>query len=257
MEELYKVKFNIDEEGLLPSNSDSFDPVNTSEMIFHDVFEHFFEGTGQFIEDKKDCVGGEIAAMGKLAYFTQTMGVYNRLNTTYSDNCTIIKNSITLETHYQGSLDILKIHEKPSYSWDLEDICNEITHRLKEESRDEDDCYRKVKVHKRDVSNLLRWGFRNAEKDIPDNKENLITLCDFIELWKKILNSEYATIKSEFKELEFIIYKEEDIISWKATLTPNYYDYYEDIVITNNNSIEEITKLFEVEDELFEIEIFW
>lgn len=68
------MKFVITEKGLIPEkHKDTFDPFWGSFVLFHDYFEHFYEGTGIFIEEFYENILGEIASVGASYY------LYNRI----------------------------------------------------------------------------------------------------------------------------------------------------------------------------------
>ncbi len=54
---------------------DKFDPFYEAAGIFHDVFEHYFEGTGYFKDDGFCNLFGEMVATGHKFYITNMLGV--------------------------------------------------------------------------------------------------------------------------------------------------------------------------------------
>ncbi len=96
----------------------------------------------------------------------------------------------------------------------------------------------------RKIADLHRWGFKEAERYIPDNYENRNTLCEFIDFWDEFCkNNNAEDLASYFKGITIKVYKNGDVIIWKAFAIPQY---------GTGLKITEITHVYEIEQEIFD-----
>jgi hypothetical protein len=79
----------------------------------------------------------------------------------------------------------------------------------------------------RKVADLYRWGYRQAEKLVPNTYANHDTLASFISYWAKLTKHNPAVeVSQTFQYLVFRLYRDiEDKLQWKATfVVPRYQD---------------------------------
>lgn len=224
--------------------------------IFHDVFEHWFEGNHKYFMDENAFnVGGEMTAMGSAMYYYFTLGIgRTRLlnqNSWYSFDQSIIQTTFSEiqesisegYCRYGNTLNSGVPYQKDTEDYNFESMLGEYEYQLDElknkplnKDNFNDDIefefakdYRKS-VTKAKVRNLHRYGYKLASKLVPDNNENRHTLIEFIEFWTDFCAKNSAEeLAVNFKGLEFTIDKDKDgIISWKGELISN--DYFIDDV---------------------------
>lgn len=205
--------------------------------IFHDVWEHYFEMKHKYFQEEYGMnVGGEMAAMGHMWYYQNKLGLYNkrRINphSIYSDGDNMRETTYSLiqEAIYSGwtsfgsTLESNVPKQKPVDDSELEYQIEKMWKDSKslrcansypEENRYAKDYKRSVKFRK--IADLHRWGFREAERRVPNTTENHDTLCNFIDFWNDFTkNNEASDLCQLGKDLRFFIYKEDDSVSWKA-----------------------------------------
>ena len=228
---IYKVKLRLFQDdatgdwGFAHSNAvDVPTPFNafwTQQGIFHDVFEHYFEDNNSpFYGDAAFNIGGEVAAMGHLAYYWSTFYLNERrftsryypfeeviMNGTLSDMQEAISEGYS---HFGSELICPVPYQKPGNSM-LEDIIFMHWDRVKQlnvKTEYQEDIER-ARLFKRSVSSsklqrLYGWGFHQAEKICPRSEKNRNKLEQFLEFWKKFVERHDAEELSRlFRYLEF------------------------------------------------------
>jgi hypothetical protein len=223
--------------------------------IFHDVFEHWFEFrhkyfTGDYAVNR----GGECAATGAAWYFYNTLGVHNRPLSNlhfFGDSIRKENESAIIEaveygyTNFGSELLSAVPTQKPLDNIELEYQVSQLWKNVKDcqvcESPDEMEGAMQYKksLSKSKIANLYRWGYRMAEKMIPDNMENQNVLTDFIRFWDTFCkNNSAEELCNYFRELNIKIYKNsKGEISWKAKLISGDYNV-NDYKVTSTHSIE-------------------
>lgn len=223
--------------------------------IFHDVFEHSHEHQNKYFRgDYAMNVGGEMTAMGAMWYYIDQLGMSNRLNsrsmwspgdnmkqTTLSE----VQESITDGyTRYGRTLESNVPKQRPIENGELEYQISDYWTKVKktqttteyEQEREEGINYKKS-VTFRKIADLHRYGFRMAERLVPNKWDNRIILSDFFEQWENFCkNNSAEDMQNNFRGVTFKIYKDENgVISWKAIFESSYPSEIQDAVITAKN----------------------
>lgn len=80
-----KITLNIREDeatgiiGFIPEGCEDFNSFTDSIGLFHDIFEHWFEGKHKYFKDEFKCDrSGELVAMGACYYFYNELGIHSR-----------------------------------------------------------------------------------------------------------------------------------------------------------------------------------
>ena len=129
------VSFTIQEDnatgewGFYPDSANGMD-FNTSwlpHMLFHDVFEHFFEGTGYFTGDAAFNIGGEVAAMGAMSYYLFGLGIDNRARTPQWGNQRYIDHVGVVQTTFGEMEDAIKGYSAIEVMGNMEVLIQAIT----------------------------------------------------------------------------------------------------------------------------------
>jgi hypothetical protein len=219
--------------GLLPKNSIKIDePFNsfwTHQGIFHDIFEHHFEGNNKYFQNNYAFnIGGEVAAMGHLAYYYfkyyledrwfSNNSIYSRdeqiIHTTFSDMQEGIVNGYF---HYGDKLEcnVPRVLKK-DYKYHLETIVDEHSYKIrktlpKKESGYHSMDFQRQKDYKRSITysklkRLYYWGWKNAEKIAPYSEENRDKLKGFLNYWKNFTSHYKAEeVYGFIKDIEFTV----------------------------------------------------
>jgi hypothetical protein len=94
----------------------------------------------------------------------------------------------------------------------------------------------KKSVTFRKIADLHRYGYRMAERFVPDNFDNCTMLTDFIKVWENFCKSNLAEdMQYYFSGVTFKIYKENDRITWKATFHSKDTYSINDVTVTEKN----------------------
>lgn len=198
----YSVKLELTQDengiwGLLPYNSDvyNFNSFWSGAGIFHDVFEHYFEMENKyFMGGYAFNIGGEIAAMGHLAYYKSYFDISKRsserdlyddalINSTFDSDFFYGYN----EYPYFGDILMSKVPRvRKSLPYKVDNLINEHYYRVKEVKLNTE----AVKLYKKSftfskIRNLYAWGFNRASKIIPRSYENMQFINDFCEYWDR------------------------------------------------------------------------
>ncbi|NJO63186.1 MAG: hypothetical protein HC836_34695 [Richelia sp. RM2_1_2] len=212
--------------------------------MFHDVFEHAHEHTHKYFKGNYAMnLGGELAAMGSFWYYIDELGISNRFpndrsrwnpgesmrETTCSDMREAIKDGYcrygyTLESNVpkQKPVDNCGLEDEMRTYWDtIKDthFTNDYKGSYDYEQEREFSISYKQSVSFGKIANLHRYGYRMAERMVPNNKENYITLTEFIDFWNNFTkNNNAEELMSMYKGITVKLYKEAGEISWKAFL---------------------------------------
>lgn len=206
--------------------------------IFHDVFEHSHEYTNKYFRgDYAMNVGGEMAAMGSLYYFTDVLGMCNRLRQgyRYRTNAEVMKEetlSTIKEALYSGycnfgySLESNVPKQRPIKYNGMEEQISAYWSEVKEfkDTNNQGEQEKEFAQQYRDsitfrkIADLHRYGFRMAERFVPDTSENRDTMEEFIQYWDGLCkDNDPEEMARMFRGLTFRIYKDKGEISWTAT----------------------------------------
>ena len=209
--------------------------------IFHDVFEHSHEETDKYFKNEFAFNrGGEITAMAKMYYFTEILGIYNRkynpnnwkqngelmreeneyaINECITEGYSSFGNVLESNVPTQKPIDDNEFEYQIQKFWDnIKKLNYSKTNYFCEEESTYSKQYKKSVTLKK-LRDLHRYGYKQAEKEIPNNYENTKLLEDFIDFWNIFTKNNVAEeLENNFKYLIFKIYKEKDIISWTAKL---------------------------------------
>ena len=205
--------------------------------IFHDVFEHHHEDTHKYFKgDYAFNVAGEMMASGAMYYYSNELGVYNRrLDSFKGWERSVVESGydswVDLLNGYGGygdfglTLESRIPYQRPVGSFDsyIEDgwlqlqSYEPIDRDEQQDYNDALDC--KASITKRKFFDLYRYGFRYAQRFVPDNYENQATLSEFINFWNDITKKVDAeTLYSFVDSIQFNISKAKSIVSVKAYL---------------------------------------
>lgn len=235
----------------------SFNAFWDGQGIFHDIFEHSHEHENKYFKgDYAMNVGGEMTAMGAMWYYFDTLGMHTRLNlnrysiytpgqrmkeSTLGD----VKDSISGNTRYGNTLECNVPIQRPVNDGELEYQIEQYWKDVKkyephfyenaEQERKDGETYRKSVTYRK-IADLHRYGYRMAERLVPENYDNQTTLIDFLEVWNNFCeNNKAEQMKDLFNGLTFKIYKENDRISWKATFHSADRFQTKDVTLTAEN----------------------
>lgn len=232
--------------------------------IFHDVFEHAHEHTNKYFRgDYAMNIGGEMAAMGAMFYYMETLGMHNRIENmgwNWRGTADAMKRTTLDEIHeaissgwcnYGYTLESNVPRQKPVYVGDFEYEIESFAKEVKafpvdghgEQEKEFGEQYKKS-VTFRKIADLHRYGYRMAEKLVPDNWDNRAMLENFIAFWNNFCKRNSAEdMQQTFSGLTVKLYKDENgFISWKAILKSSSPSEIMDVVIT------EKTTYFSIED---------
>lgn len=236
--------------------------------IFHDVFEHAHEYTNKYFRgDYAMNIGGEMTAMGAMWYYIDQLGMHNRLRQGYSiyspgesmreTTQSLIEEAISEGyANFGATLESNVPKQRPTENNELEYQIEEYWKKVKkmrvrteyEQERETAIEYKKS-VSFRKIADLHRYGFRMAEKLVPDTYENRQTLESFFDFFEDFCkNNPAETMQNHFKGMTVKLYKDsEGTISWKAILI-NKERNAKDLTLSHTHNIEEeIYQLYEEE----------
>jgi hypothetical protein len=233
--------------------------------IFHDVFEHSHEFTNKYFRgDYALNVGGEMTAMGAMYYYIDEMGVHNRLRegTSWRGHGEIMRESTLSEVHeaissgycnYGYTLESNVPKQKPVENGEFEYQLEAYARRVKElplsdYDQQEKEFGRNYKqsVTFRKIADLHRYGYRMAEKLVPNSHDNYATLCTFIEFWNVFCKRNAAEdMQRNFRGLTVKVYRDENgLIDWKGVFHSADKYAVKDVVIKSDRNPEH----FSIED---------
>lgn len=208
-----------------------FDPFWTPIGIFHDVFEHWFEGTHKnFLGEYAFNHFGEVVAMGAMHYYYMNMGVHTRL---LGGGLQSFEDSL-ITTCTQT----MQFADENRYAEDFQgyfgkEILTSIgpvkakyfQHNLDVIAEEMEKQAPSMKGARKSIfSRGLHFGTRLAEKLVPHNSRNVGTIYDFLQYWTDFCKNNSADdLAQYFKGVTFRIRKVKGEISWTATLDSLYY----------------------------------
>jgi hypothetical protein len=235
-------------------SDNGFNAFWTGQLFFHDVFEHSHEHENKYFRDQYAMnIGGEMAAMGAFMYYVETLGIHNRIRSRglnsigYSARITTQSDVIEAITdgycRYGSTLECNVPKQLPVYSTDLEYEIEQYWKIVKSTQIETTDNNEreyaqnyKDSVTFRKIADLHRYGYRMAERFVPDNWDNQTTLNDFVTFWDDFCkNNNAEELANNFEGLTFYIYKENNRITWKAILESNTPTEIENVTITEKS----------------------
>lgn len=235
--------------GLLHENATDkdFNSFWDGRAIFHDVFEHYFEDNHKyFIGDYAFNVGGEMCAMGHLLYYYNELGLYNRKSKNswrdFNESIRLTTQDMVHEAISYGYTNFGRTLESSVPRQSTNYYCKELAHDFYEDVKkvsfsgcvDDESCGKEYKqsVRKSKIENLHTYGWKMAEKLVPNNRENQNTCDRFIDIWDEICKIPAETLRYYFTGVDFTITKKNNIISWKAKFLATEG---KDVIINENN----------------------
>ena len=174
---------------------EKFDPFWDASGIFHDVFEHYFEGTGVFAGNNKCNILGEIVATAHKYFFYHELCVNSFKFRSYShiSDWTIDTKSLLLEKISNGydSYDYFDIGLPKSKKTDishLERIIEEYISEVEYEQSKPDAYY---KIDSSLIADAYRYGYKLAKRRWEKNcvwKSGEVTrfMNNFLDKWNDI-----------------------------------------------------------------------
>lgn len=220
--------------------------------LFHDVFEHSHEYTHKYFKGSYAMnIGGEMAAMGGMWYYFETLNVNNRMSwSSYVPPSESMKRT-TLDmvseaitdgyTSYGNVLECNVPKQRPVDSGELEYQISDYWKKVKEtnttttyEQERESGKEYKQSVTFRKIADLHRYGYRMAEKLVPNKWDNARVLQNFIEVWDDFCKANNAEeIANQCKGITVKLYKDETgLISWKVTFNAVNHFEFNDLTLT-------------------------
>jgi hypothetical protein len=189
--------------GLRPLGAYTFDPFWHSSGIFHDVFEHDFEGKNRYFKGEHAYkLAGEICAIGHIWYFSKTMDIVDRSKSpaTINELKTIKPVHELIEWVAQTEAKrlpkeiITNIPDQQITCEDHKDLATPIPGYCPE--------------YQNTIKNLLIYGYNRARRLVPNNKENRKALLDFLYGMEGIVRCTDAnTLMTVYDRLEVTIYR--------------------------------------------------
>ena len=203
--------------GLAPDKTiESFDAFwRGATGIFHDVFEHWFEKEHKYFRGSYAMnIAGEVAAMGALAYYVYELGIGEKRShdgRNFFDEDDIVRQTLydmmeamkSGNSNYGNTFECRVPYQKKVDSALLESIIQKHWTKISLYKRGKCDTYctpteREVAINYRKtvqlwkLKRLYRWGYRMAERKIPNTYENLEMIQRFITYWNNFTKSHSA-----------------------------------------------------------------
>lgn len=228
--------------GFYPDSAIGHD-FNTSwmpHMLFHDIFEHWFEDTGYFSGNAAWNIGGEVAAMGAMSYYLFCLGIDNRARTPQWSNQRYIDHVGVVETtsgemidgiigygvHYGNRLECNVPLGVSVDNWNLDSIIAEHWAEIqttRAKKGDFDGVAYKKSITESKLRRLYSQGWKMAESLVPDNEENRQVLNEFLYWWARFFK--VNTEPTEFSWMRFTVDKENDVIFWTCEVSHMYGNF--------------------------------
>lgn len=254
--------------GLLPKwvannqREEEFQPFTSARGIFHDVFEHWFEGEHiSFRGEAALTVGGEIAAMGAYLYYTER-GVVP--SSGFSDHQDIALRTTLdlLDDGVQYPVPVSHVGRIPKQDSRMEEYLRLYLERLgakraKAEERhaeltesfgdpdqmlfpfeeeparwlgyalqeSESVVERLRGTDRKAVVNLHRWGWVQARRIVPPGFRTE-DLHDFSLFWDQFRSPDFERFSSCYRELVFKIYHTGRSVEWSALFVPDRFSEF-------------------------------
>jgi len=223
---------------------DAFNAFWDGMGIFHDVFEHSHEHETYFKGEYAMNVGGEMAAMGACWYYFDGLGVYNRLQNTFHAPDSMVRDTTlnmvqeAIENGYCQFGDRLRSNVpsqeevgNSGLEWIIESFSEKVA-ACEPEGRDEQEVEfgreYKESCTPQAIADLHRYGYRMAEKLVPNTYENQRVLVEFRETWDKFCKQNSAEeMANQYRGFDLSLYRTKDgDISWKAVFVGHPGDAY-------------------------------
>lgn len=250
-----------------PKYMSGFDPFYNGFLIFHDIFEHYFEFKHPyFLNEAAMNVGGEICAMGHAYYYLFDMGISERWSNNYlniniddifidwvrkviTENCFATINHGNIKF---GEELVCHVPNQPQTDeWVLE-MCGIESFKTCQEQyfngnygfdtfKGARNASKKFKdsLTERKILNLLRYGYNQARQLVPNNLENCRMLVDFIEFWDRFCDNNRGSHLIKIADgIRFNVYRGNDKISWDALVKPKNGDEYSYLVDSDRQIME-------------------
>lgn len=232
--------------GVAPDNSihrdNQFNSPWNHRMIFHDVFEHYFEDKHKyFMGDYGFNVAGEMVAAGHYAYYAthfsgftsrrdfenkfQSFHLFETINgftESYVEEAIVSGYS-----HFGSTLESRVPRQKYTEDYTLECAITEYQYKASQMqvNCNEDDrkwavMYKKSCTAAK-IANLHRYGYYMAQALIPwtERQANNDTINGFLDYWKWFtINYNAEDLQYNFKGLEFTIETKKGILNWDCHL---------------------------------------
>lgn len=231
--------------------------------LFHDVFEHSHEYENKYFRgDYAMNVGGEMAAMGAMWYYFETLSVNNRMSwSSYVPPSESMKRTTldmvheAIEDGYTSYGNVLLSNvpkqrpvENSELEYQIEDYWKKVkelsTKTEYEQERESGKEYKKS-VTFRKIADLHRYGYRMAERLVPNKWDNARVLENFIEQWDTFCKANNAEeIANQCQGITVKLYKDENgLISWKVKFNAINHFEFNDLTLTG-----ETLKYFSLEE---------
>lgn len=217
--------------------------------IFHDVWEHNHEYTDKrFRGDAAMNIGGEMAAMGKMWYYQDELGLRPTRNLSENSRYSPGENmrqttQMEIEEaiksgwcQFGSTLESNIPKQKPVDNGELEYQIEKMWADIKGYRYDSRNGYEGDEHEKeysqeykrscsfRKIADLHRWGYRQGEKLVPNTYENRRVLWEFLEFWEQFCKHNTGEeLQSWAKGITFYLYKKGRDISWRAKLISSDY----------------------------------
>lgn len=219
--------------------SDLFDSFWEGKLIFHDVFEHWFENNHKYFKgDYAHNRAGEIVAYGALYYYISELGLSNRIGRFNIDDTLVNDHYYSIVEAFEDKFDrygelqlmcnVPKFRESIGTLYDAASI---LWNKLKENidvQRLYASGYNKSKLRK-----LYHYGYNLARRLVPYNYDNQQVLYNFIDSWNKFTKRIDAEdlYNLNYHEAVFNITRRKGIINW----TCRFNSYDKSVLITPRN----------------------
>lgn len=192
------------------NHENAFDPFYDASGLFHDVFEHYFEGSVRFRGEKQNSLYGEMVATGHKYYYVHKMGVNSFAYRSFGNYMT----DWAIDTKYEvrACIDEEQGKEDVDYSnykltplhlpyqrpiWPGYGIDREI--KIYQEYI-QDECQVSSRHESmREITNAYRYGYRMAQRKWPDegvweNVPKQKMMHDFLSFWQNFTKNNAAEL---------------------------------------------------------------
>lgn len=214
--------------GSFDRGSGNFNAFFQPKQIFHDVWEHWFEDKLPYFKDEYAYnLAGEMVASGASVYFYE-MGV-KVITSLYGKQAKDFTEDFVKEGVREGYIEYGYLHTNiprqrlPHTFSSLEAQINDYWYKVKDLPISEEyplpsKAFKKSITHQK-LKNTHFYGYKLAERMVPNNPENARALNGFIDyfsLFTKFNNAE--DLEAYFYGITFTINRKGNFIHWEATL---------------------------------------
>lgn len=212
-------------------NCDNFNAALSPILLFHDVFEHYFEGVHKYFSgDYAFNTAGEIAAAGASIYYADVLQVSDR-GTLKGAQWLTRNGGIYAPEEFGG---ILKCNVPPikldaDYTPDLRAYAEVLYKNLlqnigEDQFRTTSDYNAYIQsISPSKIYKLVAYGYRMANKLVPMSYLNGEILNDFINQFDRI----FKIYDLDDTTLQVDVYRDSGAIMWKARI----FNHYENTII--------------------------